>query len=191
MNPQADLAARLAAVRERIARAAERSGRKPEQVTLVGVAKRKSAAAIVRAARAGLTDIGENYVQEALAKIPEIQEKLGAQGVRWHFIGGLQRNKAGPVASHFDLVQTVDRSALGAALDRRAAARGRQLDVLLQVDVSGEESKGGVGPRGARGASRGEPGLEPPAGTRTDGDPQGNFRPGAGAFGLRAPPRTA
>ena len=148
MSAAPDVAGRLETVRERIALAAARSGRRPEDVTLVGVSKRKSAHEVAAAVRAGLSHIGENYVQEAVAKIPEVQSKLGADArvPRWHFIGQLQRNKAGHVAPLFDLVETVDRASLGTALERRAAAAGRILEILLQVNLSGEESKGGVPP---------------------------------------------
>jgi pyridoxal phosphate enzyme (YggS family) len=145
----AGMADRLAAVRERIAAAARRAGRDPASVTLVGVAKRKSADEVVAAVRAGIRHIGENYVQEAVAKIPEVLEKLRVEGLgppRWHFIGRLQRNKCGPVVARFDCLETVDRPALGDALERRAAAAQRHLAVLLQVNVSGEAQKGGADP---------------------------------------------
>jgi hypothetical protein len=142
-------AERLAAVRRRIVAAAVRAGRRPEDVVLVGVSKRKSAAQVAHAVRAGLTHVGENYVQEALAKLPEVESLLReAQhpSPRWHFIGRLQRNKARSVAEHFDVVETLDRPDLGDALDRHARAAGRRLVVLIQVDVCGEPQKGGCAP---------------------------------------------
>jgi pyridoxal phosphate enzyme (YggS family) len=93
--------------------------------------------------------VGENYLQEAAAKLPEARallERSGHKPPSWHFIGRLQRNKAGAVARAFDVVQTVDRERLGDALDRRAEGRAEPLDVLLQVDLSGEAGKGGVAP---------------------------------------------
>lgn len=143
------VSARLAAVRERIARAAERSGRHPEDVLLVGVSKRKTAAELVAAVRAGLDHVGENYVQEAQAKLSKARAALEGSAHKpptVHFIGTLQRNKAGAAAELFDVVETVDRMALGDALDRRAGDAGRQLEVLLQVNVSAETGKGGVAP---------------------------------------------
>jgi len=139
---------RLVAVRERIARAAERAGRAPEAITLVGVSKRKAVMDIARAVEAGLTHVGENYVQEAIEKLPQVLEELPSAipQPRWHFIGQLQRNKARDVARHFDVVETVDRESLGRELDRRAAAAERRLDVLLQVNLSGEPQKGGAPP---------------------------------------------
>lgn len=140
---------RLAAVRERIARAAERAGRRADAVTLVGVAKRHPAAAVADAVRAGLRAVGENYVQEAQAKIPDVAARLAAQGGRaplWHFVGHLQRNKARHVAGLFDVVETLDSVELGAELDRRAAARGHRLAVLFQLNLSGEPQKSGAAP---------------------------------------------
>jgi pyridoxal phosphate enzyme (YggS family) len=146
-NP--DPAAGLAAVRERVARAAERARRRPGEIAVVGVSKRKPAELIAAAVRAGLRDVGENYVQEAREKIPIVREMLeesGHKAPRWHFIGQLQRNKARAVVRDFDAVQTVDRGRLGAELNRRAEHLPRPFEVLLQVDLSGEEGKGGVRP---------------------------------------------
>jgi len=145
-------AQRLAAVRERAAAAARRAGRAADSVTLLGVAKRVSAERIADAVEAGLDHVGENYVQEALGKRPALEAALRARGAptpRWHFIGRLQRNKARAVAEHFDVVHTVDRPALGAALERHAGAAGRRLDALLQINTSGEPQKGGAEPEQA------------------------------------------
>jgi pyridoxal phosphate enzyme (YggS family) len=144
------IAARLAAVRERVRRAAVRAGLQPERVALVGVAKRKPSQLVAAAVRAGLRDIGENYLQEAREKIPKVKAELEATGVpepRWHFVGQLQRNKAREVARSFDVVETVDRESLGRELDRRARSAERTLDVLLQVNLSDEPQKGGVDPQ--------------------------------------------
>jgi pyridoxal phosphate enzyme (YggS family) len=143
------IAARLAAVRERVARAAERAGRSAGAVELVGVAKLHGAAPVVEAVGAGLRAVGESYVQEARAKIPEVARQLAAAGrppPRWHFVGRLQRNKARAAAELFDVVETLDGAALGAELDRRAAALGRRLAVLFQLNLSGEPQKGGATP---------------------------------------------
>ncbi|HJO23243.1 MAG: YggS family pyridoxal phosphate-dependent enzyme [Myxococcota bacterium] len=144
-----EIADRLAAVRERMARAATRAGRRPEDVRLVGVTKRKTAADLVAAVGAGLGHVGENYVQEAHEKLSEARAALEGLGLKTpaiHFIGTLQRNKAGVAARLFDVVESVDRIALGDVLDRRAGAAGRRLEVLLQVNVSSEARKGGVAP---------------------------------------------
>jgi pyridoxal phosphate enzyme (YggS family) len=149
VSAEAAVAERLAAVRERIAAAAARAGRRAQDVVLVGVAKRHSAALVTAAVRAGLRDVGENYFQEARVKIPEVRASLegfGGAPPRWHFVGRLQRNKARHVATTFDVVQTLDRDGLGAALDRCAGEAGRKLAVLLEVNLSGEPTKGGVAP---------------------------------------------
>src|SRR5262249_60213245 len=112
--------ARRAALRGRIARAAARAGRRAEEVTLVGVAKRQPADAVAEAVRAGLGAVGENYLQEAAAKIPEVAARLaaaGCPGPRWHFVGSLQRNKARRAALLFDVAETVHSPRLGAELD--------------------------------------------------------------------------
>jgi PLP dependent protein len=143
------IAARLAALRERIAAAAARAGRSPDEVTLVGVAKRQPAEAVVSAVAAGLRDVGESYAQEAREKIPVVRAALAARGLpapRFHFIGRLQTNKARIATSLFDCVESVDRAELAAELSRRAAAAGRRLPVLLQVNLSAEARKGGVAP---------------------------------------------
>ena len=147
MRPPDATAERLAGVRARIATAAQRAGRMPGEVTLVGVAKRQPAQAVLRALAAGLRDLGENYVQEAAAKLQAVHGELEALGhprPRWHFVGRLQRNKARRAAHLFDLVQTVDRESLARELDRHAADRRTPLEVLLQVNLGGEARKGGV-----------------------------------------------
>jgi pyridoxal phosphate enzyme (YggS family) len=149
MSATAEIGARLAAVQDRVRRAAERAGRSPDEIALVGVAKRKPAALVAAAVRAGLRHVGENYVQEAIPKILEVKEILEHEDSAipsWHFIGLLQRNKARRVAECFDLIETVDRAPLAEALEPRAQAAGRVLDVLLQVNVSGERQKGGIDP---------------------------------------------
>ena len=143
------LANRLAVVRGLMAAAARRAGRSPEQVTLVGVAKGKPTNQIVEAVEAGLAHVGENYLQEARAKLPELRARLEALGLPLpclHFVGRLQRNKAFEVARDFDVVESVDRVELGAELERGAAEAGRELRVLLQVNEDSEATKGGVPP---------------------------------------------
>jgi len=142
-------AERLAAVRERVARASARAGRRPDEITVLGVAKRVPAPRVAAAVRAGLGDVAESYAQEAREKLPQLRamlEELGCNLPRLHFIGQLQRNKARLVAQDFDVVHTLDRESLGAELDRRAGAAGRRLDALLQVDLSREVGKGGADP---------------------------------------------
>jgi len=130
----------LRAVMAGIGRAAVRAGRDPNGVRLVVVTKTFDAETVRDAIEAGAADIGENYVQEARAKI----EAVGREAARWHFIGGLQKNKAKYVVRLFDLVHSVDGLELAAEIDRRAAADGRVMDILIQVDISREAQKTGV-----------------------------------------------
>ncbi len=136
-------------MRARIERASARAGRGGEPITLVGVSKGQPAEVVIRAVRAGLSSVGENYVQEARIKIPKVEAELeGFEGPapRWHFLGQLQRNKARDVVGRFDVVETVDRESLGVELERRAARADRRLQVLLQLNLSDEPQKGGVAP---------------------------------------------
>ena len=131
----------LARVKERIADAALRSGRSPESVKLVGVSKTVDLERIEEAVSAGLQILGENYVQEAREKI----EQLGDR-VSWHFVGRLQTNKAKYAVKLFDLIQTVDSLKLAAELNRRAQPLQRVIPIIIQVNLAGEASKGGVHP---------------------------------------------
>ena len=140
---------RLAALRERAAAAARRVGRSPAEVTLVGVAKRQPVERVLEAVAAGLSDVGENFVQEAREKLPALRERLAERGLpapRFHLVGRLQTNKARFAAVLFDCVQSVDREELARELSRRAEAAGRRLDALVQVNLGGEPQKGGVPP---------------------------------------------
>lgn len=136
-----DVRAELERVRERIARAAERGGRSAEDVLLVGVSKTVDVGRIREAITAGLGALGENRVQEARAKIAEI-----GRPVAWHLVGHLQTNKVKDALELFDVIHAVDRIELARELDRRARARGRVVDVLVQVNVGAEPSKGGWPP---------------------------------------------
>ena len=141
-----DVAGNVARVRERIALAADRAGRRPEEIKLVAVSKLVGGERVREALAAGVTELGENYVQEAAAKRSEVGE-----GARWHFVGHLQRNKAGSAAAIFDMIQTVDRVRIAEAIGRRTEADGRTMEVLLQVNTSGEESKFGARPEEVEG----------------------------------------
>jgi pyridoxal phosphate enzyme (YggS family) len=133
------LQARLADVRARIARAAGRAGRDPATVRLIAVSKTFPAEYVRAAAAAGQIDFGENKVQEALLK----NEQTADLPLRWHLIGHLQSNKA-KKAARFDLVHSIDGAALVQRLDEAAAAAGRRLDLLVQVDLAGEATKHGA-----------------------------------------------
>jgi PLP dependent protein len=136
-------AARLAEVREQVARAAERSGRPATAVRLVGATKSVPAAVLAAAVAAGLTEMGENRVQEAAEKIPLVVPRPGM----WHLIGHLQSNKARKAAALFDCIQTLDSVRLAETLERVLAEGERPtLPVLVEVNVSGEAAKAGVAP---------------------------------------------
>ena len=137
------IADRVAAVRERIARAAERASRPPGDVTLVGVSKSFPAESVRAACAAGVRHFGENRVQVASAKIDALADLRGS-GLRWHLIGHLQSNKGRKAASLFDVVQSVDSVALAERLARAATESGRALRVLVQVDLAGEATKSGL-----------------------------------------------
>lgn len=134
------VAARLQAVRARVAAAARAAQRDPAGIRLVGVSKRQPVASIRAALDAGLGDLGENFVQEALGKMDE----LGTIPARWHFIGALQSNKTAAVAARFDWVQSVDRLKLAERLSRQRPEELAPLDICIQVHIGAEESKAGV-----------------------------------------------
>jgi PLP dependent protein len=134
------IGARLAAVRERIARAADRAGRDPASVTLVAVSKTFGAGHVRAAADAGHVDFGENKVQEALQKIDQTSDLR----LRWHLVGHLQTNKARKAAASFSVIHSVDSQPLLAKIDQAAAEAGRRIDVLVQVDLAGEATKHGA-----------------------------------------------
>ncbi|MBV9333276.1 MAG: YggS family pyridoxal phosphate-dependent enzyme [Candidatus Eremiobacteraeota bacterium] len=130
------VAQRYVALRRAIDDEARSCGRDPAAITLVGISKGQRAETIVAAIDAGLGDIGESYLQEARVKIPSLP------AVRKHFVGHLQTNKVKAVAAQFDVVQSVDRAAVGAALSRAAVAAGKTLPVLLQLNISPAERFG-------------------------------------------------
>jgi pyridoxal phosphate enzyme (YggS family) len=140
-----EVAGRMAAIRDRIARAAERAGRNPETVALVGAAKRQPPERLRAAREAGLRIFGENIVQEA-----EAHRKI-VPDAEWHLIGPLQSNKAKRAVELFTTVHSVDRPKIARALDRHAGEAGVKLDCFLEVNVGEEESKSGFSPRGLSG----------------------------------------
>src|SRR3954467_12737001 len=128
---RAELEAGLAGVRGRIESACARAGRSSEEITLVVVTKFFPASDVRLLADLGVRDVGENRHQEAVAKAAEFEDL----DVRWHFIGGLQSNKAAAVAGYADVVHSVDRAKLVAGLGRGAQERGRELGCLVQVSL--------------------------------------------------------
>ena len=148
----------LQAVRARIARAAAAVGRDPSTVALLAVSKTHSAAMVAQALDAGQRAFGENYVQEAVEKM----DALSGKGVEWHLIGPLQSNKTRLVAERFDWVHTIESEKIARRLSDQRLAGMAPLNVLIQVNVSGEASKSGVSPEDVgplAGAIAGQPRL--------------------------------
>jgi pyridoxal phosphate enzyme (YggS family) len=155
------IAERVAAVRERIARAADRARRSPGDVRLVAVSKTQPVEAVREAFAAGVRDFGENRVQEAEPKIAASAD-LAVAGARWHLVGHLQSNKARRAAGLFELVQSIDSLDIAQRLARVGEETGRPVRGLVEVDLAGEASKFGL-PAGelvaALEALRGQAGL--------------------------------
>jgi len=140
-----DIRDRLAQVREQIARAAERAGRRSEEITLIAVSKTFDSSTVQRAVDAGALDLGENRVQEAAGKVETVKvETVKGEQLRWHLIGHLQSNKARLAVRAFDVIHTVDSRELADRLDRIAGEEGRRLTALAQVDLAREPTKTGA-----------------------------------------------
>lgn len=135
---------RLEHVKDRIRRAAVSSGRDPASIRLVVVSKTQPADRVREAVRAGATILGENYIQEARDKIGT----LAGEKASWHFIGHLQRNKAKYAVSLFDLIHSVDSLRLAGELDKQAGKIDKIQEILVQVNISGEETKSGIDEKG-------------------------------------------
>jgi PLP dependent protein len=146
INSVSRLEENLRAVRARIDAAAQAAGRDPSAVRLVAISKTRSADDVRALAALGQVDFGENRVQELAGKA----DALTGVGVRWHFVGQLQRNKASSVAALGAVVHSVDRSPLAGVLDRAGQQAGVPVDVLVQVDLGGPEgelaARGGAAP---------------------------------------------
>jgi len=134
------LAARLQTVYQRIDEAITTYGRDPGSVTLLAVSKTRTSEELRALAAAGVQRFGENYLQEALEKIASLQDLE----LEWHFIGPIQSNKTRPIAEHFDWVHSVDRLKLARRLSEQRPGNLPPLNICLQVNVSGEESKSGI-----------------------------------------------
>ncbi len=149
MRTMSDVFENIREVKEKISAAALRAGRNPSDIMLMGVTKTVDDERIMEAIRAGIDIIGENYVQEARRKIDKMDRPLP-----WHLIGHLQTNKAKYAVKLFDMVHSVDRTSLARELNRRAGIAGTMLHILIEVNVSGEESKSGVAADQAAGLVR-------------------------------------
>jgi pyridoxal phosphate enzyme (YggS family) len=136
---ETNIAANISKIRQQIAAAAARAGRDAHSIRLMAVTKTVSPEKISQAINAGITMFGENYVQEAKEKITI----LGKQ-TQWHMIGHLQTNKAKYALTLFDYVHSVDRIELARELDKRARVAGHKMNILIEVNVSGEQTKNGV-----------------------------------------------
>jgi pyridoxal phosphate enzyme (YggS family) len=154
-----DLRARVEEIGGRIDNAVKRGGH-GQRVTIVAVTKTFGPDAVLAAAECGIMDIGENKVQEALGKQPHV-----GVSVRWHLIGHLQRNKV-KALEHFDLLHSLDSARLADAIDAWAAPRGKPVRALVQVNVVGEETKGGFALRDVRAEAER---LRPMRGLRVEG----------------------
>jgi pyridoxal phosphate enzyme (YggS family) len=141
IGPQ-NLAVHVNHVRSRIRRAALSAGRDPDSLTLIAVSKSKPAASMRDVATAGVTDFGENYLQEAILKLDELADLP----LRWHFIGGLQSNKTRAVAERFDWVHSIDRYSVARRLSEQRPFHAAPLNLCIQVAVVPEPTKGGVDP---------------------------------------------
>ncbi len=141
-SSSSELAHRLQEVRNAIAAATRTAGRDERAVTLVAVSKGHQAELISAAARLGITDFGENYLQEALPKIAAVREA----GLVWHFLGRLQANKTRPVAEHFDWVHGLDRLRIAERLSQQRSHLASPLNVCLQVNIAQDDKKAGVAP---------------------------------------------
>jgi hypothetical protein len=130
----------LKIINQRIAQAAAKVGRNPEEVRIVAAVKSQGKQKVEEAVQAGITIIGHNYVQEAISEMPE---KI-PHGVEFHMIGHLQKNKANKAASLFHVIQTLDDSESAVALDRKACQIGRLVGVMVQVNLGNEPQKSGV-----------------------------------------------
>ncbi len=136
----------LQAVTARIDAACRAALRNPQTVTLLAVSKTFGPEAVIEAADAGLRAFGENYLQEALDKIAAIRASRPDLLLEWHFIGPIQSNKTRPIAEHFDWVHSVDREKIAQRLSEQRPAHLPPLNICLQVNISGEDSKSGVVP---------------------------------------------
>ena len=132
----------LANVRENIKKACERAGRDPEEVTLISVSKTKPISMLEEAYAADCRDFGENKVQEIMDKYPQLPEDI-----RWHMIGHLQRNKVKYIIDKVSLIHSVDSLRLAQEISSQAVKKQVDIDILLEVNIAGEESKFGIADR--------------------------------------------
>lgn len=146
METAVSIADNLRFVRSRIEAACGRSGRRPEEVTLIAVSKRKPFSDILEACASGTADFGENYVQELTQKIEQNNHPGTGRPIRWHMIGHLQKNKVKYLIGRTALVHSVDSVPLAEQIEKEAAKKDQLMRILLEVNIAGEESKWGFDP---------------------------------------------
>ena len=145
-----DIGTALNAVRARVGELERRYHREPGSVTLLAVSKTKPPEAVRAAVAAGQHAFGENHLQDAMTKV----DALDGEGVSWHFIGAVQSNKTRPIAAHFDWVHSIEREKIATRLSAQRPAGREPLDVCIEVNVSGEDTKSGVPPAGVEPLAR-------------------------------------
>jgi pyridoxal phosphate enzyme (YggS family) len=143
---ETDITANINEIRQRIKSAAVRCQRNPDSIKLLAVTKTVSPAIVSKAIAAGISEFGENYVQEAKEKIAVIEQR-----VHWHMIGHLQTNKARYAVNLFDYIHSVDRIELAKEISKRAGLTGCKINILIEINVSGEKTKNGIAPADAIG----------------------------------------
>lgn len=153
------ISSNLQAVQQQIARAASEAGRSPDSIQLLAVSKTFGADAVLEALRAGQVSFGESYLQEALAKMEIVETAIAlarktARMPEWHFIGPLQSNKTRPIAENFSWVHSVDREKIAVRLSEQRPEDLPPLNICLQVNISGEDSKSGAAPEEAEQIAR-------------------------------------
>jgi hypothetical protein len=140
-----EIPSRLSRIRERMEEACRRAGRPPRAVTLVAVSKTRGVEEVVSAVAAGVSDLGENKVQEAEDKIPAVASRIASEPrPRWHLVGHLQKNKVKKAVALFDRIHSIDSVELGRKVDRAAEEAGKVQPVLVQVDLASEPTKFGL-----------------------------------------------
>lgn len=146
MNNFDHVSENIAQLQSEINAAALNAGRDPNDITLIAVTKTYPVDAVTAAVHAGITNAGENRVQEAVPKITALANDLSLSALKWHLIGHLQRNKAKVAVQNFDMIHSVDSERLAGEINRHAASQDKLMSILVQVNVSGEESKSGLVP---------------------------------------------
>jgi pyridoxal phosphate enzyme (YggS family) len=150
----------LEKIRQRIASSCAKAGRLPAEVTLICVSKNRTVEEIREVLEAGVRDIGENKVQEALSHYKAIASNHSGQSIKWHMVGHLQSNKARDAVRIFDLIHSIDSLKLAEEINRQAAKINKVQDILIEVKTSPEESKSGISDKEVQGLVKSVIGLK-------------------------------